>query len=756
MSTTSKRFDPPLELIVPDEPVRGGFARPQPAPQEPQVKEDLSLAEALGVVWDGKWVIAVAAVVGLGAGVLHALLATPVYRTDVLVQVEEKSRSMGELDDLSALFSGSSPTEAEIEILRSRSLVGSVVDELKLDVVASPRHFPVFGPAVARWRDGGEPASAMLGLRSYAWGGERLTVHRLDVPASLHGEELTLVAGEEGRFTVVGPERELLASGEVGRGASSDEGVAIFVAELVARPGTEFRLVKTSRGAAVERLRRGLSIREVGKKSGIIRLELEGTDRKLIAATLDALARGYLRQNVDRRSAEAEKTLQFLETQLPTLKANVDVAESALNLYRSRNGSVDLSLETQGRLERVVEVEKLLSQLDVERADLRQRFTENHPVLIALRQKEAQLQAERAAIEGKIKQLPQAELESARLMRDVKVSTELYMALLNKAQELRVVKSGTIGNVRIIDTAAIGREPVSPKKAASAVLAFVLGLCLGIALAFARKALDRGVEDPEVIEQRLGIGVYAAIPHSPRVTELERDARRAKAKAVPVLATADPSDVAVESVRSLRTSLEFALVEARSNIIMIGGPSPAVGKSFVSINLASVLADTGKRVLLVDGDMRKGRLHRQLGLERAPGLSDVISGAATLDEAVRTTPAPNVSILPTGRVPPNPSELLASERFRLAVSELSRRWDVVLIDTAPILAVTDAALIGRVAGMTLVVVRSGRHPLREIALAVKRLAQSGVRPHGFVLNDVQPRSGVLGAKYAYHYQYDYR
>jgi tyrosine-protein kinase Etk/Wzc len=214
--------------------------------------------------------------------------------------------------------------------------------------------------------------------------------------------------------------------------------------------------------------------------------------------------------------------------------------------------------------------------------------------------------------------------------------------------------------------------------------------------------------------------------------------------------------VAVESLRSLRTSLEFALVEAENNVIAIAGPSPGVGKSFLSLNLATVLASSGKRVLLVDGDMRKGRLHRQFGMERSPGLSDVITGASTVDAAVQPTGANDVWVLPTGRIPPNPSELLASERFRRALGELSRRFDLVLVDTAPVLAVTDAALVGRVAGMTLVVLRAGRHPLREIALAVKRLAQVGVRPHGFVLNDVTHRSGVLGSRYSYHYQYDYR
>jgi tyrosine-protein kinase Etk/Wzc len=760
MSQSGSRSEPPLELVVTEEqPVRFAFAAPPAGAPEPPAKEDLlTLADVLAVIVDGKWLIALTAAVALAIGVLYALLATPVYRTDVLVQVEEKSS--GGLDQLSSLFSETSPMGAEIEILRSRALVGSVVDELNLDVVVAPGYLPVVGRAIASWRAGPEPATALLGLSRNAWGGERITVQHLEVPPDLEGEELTLVAGEQGRFTVEGPERELLLSGEVGRtsrtGPGERDGVGVFVAELVARPGTEFRLLKRPRSATIADLRQDLSITETGKKSGILKLELNGTDRKRAAATLDALTRAYLRQNVERKSAEAQKTLEFLETQLPLLKANVDAAESALNVHRSRNGSVDLSLETQGRLARAVEVEKLLSELEVQRAELRQRFTESHPVLIAVRQKMAQLQGERSTIEGKIKELPRAELEAARLTRDVKVANELYVLLLNKAQELRVVKSGTIGNVRIVDAAVLPDTPVSPRKALSMIGALVLGVGLGVILAFARRALDRGVEDPDLIEQRFGMGVYASVPHSRRQAELERSARRMKAKAVTMLAAADPSDVAVESLRSLRTSLEFALVETPSRVIMIGGPSPGVGKSFVTLNLAGVLADTGKRILVVDGDMRKGRLHRQFGFERSPGLSELISGSVSVDEAVRPTLAENISLLPTGRVPPNPSELLASERFRNAVAELSSRYDLVLVDTAPILAVTDAMLIGRVADMTLVVLRSGRHPMREIALAVKRLTQSGVRPHGFVLNSVLPRSGTFGSKYTYHYQYDYK
>lgn len=739
-----------------DGPARAAIGRAVAPAVDASPEPELTLGDVLAVLAEGRWYVAIAAVACLGAGLLYAMVAIPVYRTDAVVQVEDKNGGGGALDDLSALFSASSPTEAEIEILRSRSLVGSVVDELKLDVSAVPLPFPVVGRAIARWRAGPEPAPALLGLSRFAWGGERIAVQRVDVPPELLGKPLTLVAGPDGRYALFGPDDEHLLDGSVGQAATSPRGVGLFVAQLSARPGTEFLVVRVSRAAAVERLRRQLSTAEVGKKTGIIRLELEGHDPRLIATTLDALAHAYLRQNVERKSAEAEKTLEFLETQLPIVKANLDAAESALNAYRSQNGSVDVTLETQGRLEQAVQIEKALSELDVQRAELKQRFTESHPVLLALRQKQAQLQADRAAIEGKIKQLPQAELASARLMRDVKVANELYVFLLNKAQELRVMKSGTIGSVRIVDPAVTPSEPVSPRRTASAVLGLLLGLGLGVGLAFARKALDRGVEDPEAIEQRFGIGVYAAIPHSGRVAELEREASRKRAAAIPLLATVDPSDIAVESLRSLRTSLEFARVEASTRVVMVAGPSPGVGKSFISVNLAAVLADTGQRVVLVDADMRKGRLHRQFGVERGPGLSELISGSATFDEATRVTTTPNVTLIPTGRLPPNPSELLASDRFRRVIAELAARHDVVLIDTAPILAVTDAALVGRIAGLTLLVLRAGRHPLREIALALKRLGQSGIRPHGFVLNDVMPRSGVLGSKYSYHYQYDYR
>jgi tyrosine-protein kinase Etk/Wzc len=484
-------------------------------------------------------------------------------------------------------------------------------------------------------------------------------------------------------------------------------------------------------------------------------MAMEGPDPQRIAAILDAVAQVYLRQNVERKSEEAEKTLQFIESQLPILKANLDRAEAQLNGYRLGTRSVDLTLETKGVLDRSVEIEKALTELSMQQSELRQRFTDGHPVLTALRQKQEKLLEGKAALEQKMRTLPEAELDSARLMRDVKVASELYFLFINKAQGLRVVKSGTLGNVRILDAAVVPHLPVSPRAFSTLALWLVMGLGFGLVATLVRNALDRGVEDPEVIERATGVPVYASVPHSRTQEELARQTRRERRKDRPVLARQDSTDLAIESLRSLRTSLQFSLLEARSNVVAVVGAAPGAGKSFVAVNLATILAGAGKRVVLLDADLRKGRVHNYLGGERKGGLSELVAGQITLEQALRVSPETGLEYVTTGVLPANPSELLASERLKAVIERLSERFDVVLLDTAPILAVTDGAIVGRLAGVNLLVLRAGAHPIREITQAAKRFRQNGVKLQGVVLNDVEleGRAGKYSTGYHYHYEY---
>ncbi|BDG09633.1 polysaccharide biosynthesis tyrosine autokinase [Anaeromyxobacter paludicola] len=722
-------------------------------------EDEAGLAQYLGVLLASRGLILATTVAALLGGLLYTWLAAPVFRSDVLVQVEEKQKGVGALDELSGMLSTQTPADTEIEIIRSRSLVGAVVQELGLDVVAEPRHFPLVGAAIARHHRGEALAAPLLGLARYAWGGERIAVDRLAVSPRLENERLTLVAGEAGRYRLLTADGDLLVEGQVGQAAGTAGGPAqLFVSELRARPGTWFRLMKRPASEVVQKLQKDLVIAEKGKKTGIIRVELSSTDRERLVAILDAMATDYLRQNVERKSEEAQKTLEFVNAQLPVLRGKVEEAEQALNAYRSAHGTIDLSLEAKAALDRSVEIEKLVTELSLQRAELKQRFTDTHPYVVTIDKKLAEAEAERTHLVNQIKGLPQTELQSARLMRDVKVSNELYVLLLNKSQELKVAKSGTIGNVRILDRALVPRKPVHPEPVQTAGLAVVLGLVLGVVAAFVRRSLNRGVEDPDLVEAATGIGVYASVPHSDLQSQLGRGRKAAEGSGL--LAVRDSTDLAIESLRSLRTSLQFALMDAPNRVIALGGPSPGIGKSFVATNLAAVLADAGERVLLIDGDMRNGRLHKVFGLERSPGLSEVIAGSVSFDEAVHRDVGPNLDLLPQGVLPPNPSELLMSAGYRKLVERVSAQYALVLIDTPPILAVTDAAIIGRTAGVNLLVLRAGQHPLREITLTLKRYGQSGIRPAGFVFNDVVRLAGRYGYGYGYgygyHYQYDYK
>jgi tyrosine-protein kinase Etk/Wzc len=714
--------------------------------------DDSALREWAALVSGSRWLVLGVLAACLAAAGAYVLVATPVFRSDAVVQVEERSRGIAGLEELTAAFSSSTPAETEVELIRSRALLGGVVERLGLDVLASPRHFPVIGSAVARRHDSARPAPAPPLLQSFAWGGERIEVGRLEVPEPLLGRTLALTAKEGGRFVLSDPDGDVLLEGTVGTAATAG-GVSLFVARLEARDGTQFRLTRLPVEEAVERLQDRLAVSERGRKTGILQIALEGADRDLVARTVDAVALDYQRQNVERRSAEAEKTLAFLAGQLPTLRQNLDEAEAALEKYRRTHGRVDVGLETKGVLERSADAERRLSELLLQRAELRQRFTESHPTALTLEEKIGKLRGERDAAAARLRDLPEAEMRSASLLRDVKVANELYLLVVNKVQELKVVKSGTVGNVRLLDTAVRARRPVRPDPLPALAAALAAGLALGIGLAFLRQALSRGLEDPEAVERITGLSVYASIPHSDAQDGLARSQRRGSPGENPLLARHDPSDLAVEAVRALRTSVAFALAEADNNVVALGGPSPGVGKSFVAANLAQVLAESGSRVLLVDADLRKGRLHEILGGAGDAGLAEMIAAGEPLPGAVRATSQAGLDFLPRGRGAPNPSELLGSDRFRKVMDWASRSYDVVVVDTAPILAVTDGALVSRHCGVNLLVLRAGRHPVREIAAATKAYAQGGVQLHAVVLNGARPsRSGGHG----YHYQYSYR
>jgi tyrosine-protein kinase Etk/Wzc len=469
--------------------------------------------------------------------------------------------------------------------------------------------------------------------------------------------------------------------------------------------------------------------------------------------------------------------------QTPLIQDGLNSAENRLNEYRASQDSVDLSFETRSMLERLVSLETELNALEIQESEVAQRFTPSHPNYRSLLDKRAQLLGEQQRLEAQVNNLPETQRQVLRLNRDVEVSQQIYMQMLNAQQELRIARAGTVGNVRILDTALVGNNPIAPRTNLILVISLMAGLMLGLMVVLVRHMLHRGVTSVEEL-QALGLQVYATIPLSERQLKIfdrfsDRKSRKrlknvfgkqlAERLAKPgkrrkhgedggVLAMLDPSDLAIEALRSLRTSLHFAMLEAPNNRLMLTGPSPAVGKSFISTNLAAICAQGGQKVLLIDSDLRKGHIHRSFAGHSENGLSDYLVGDISLEQMIRHTEQDGLDYVARGTAPPNPSELLMTRKFNEFLEEVGQHYDLVIIDTPPALAVTDAAVVGKQVGATLMITRFRENNPKEIERALQQLESAGVPVKGSILNAIErSASAYYGYGYGYgYYHYAYK
>lgn len=712
--------------------------------QSRQADDEIDLGKLFGIILDAKWLILCTVVLFSIIGVGVAILSTPIYKADALIQIESKSSGgiSAMVGDMGELFSAESSATTEIEIIKSRMILGGTVDKFNLTTVVSPNYMPIIGKGLARLQ--GEQIS--------------LSVSRFNTPSYAVGIPLTLevIDSEKQTFRLIEDDNNVILEGKVGE-LIEKNGYQFLATEMIAQDGASFTVSKVSKLDAINKLQENLSISERGKQTGIISLSFSGEDRAMIQAILNDISQNYFLQNVQRNSAEAEQSLEFLKGHLPDIKTKLTASEDVLNRFRQENESIDLGLEAQSTLKVMVELEAQLNELTFKESEISQRFTQDHPAYKSLLDKRETLLKEKERLNKQVQKLPKTQREVLRMTRDVEVNQQIYIQLLNKVQELNIIKAGTVGNVRILDNAQSFSKPIKPKKALIVVLATLLGGMAGVAFVLIRAAFHRGVETPDQIEQ-IGMPVYASVPKSIQQLEFANKLKRNKGSndELVLLAEANPADLSIEALRSLRTSLHFAMMEAKNNVLMISGPAPSIGKTFVSTNFAAVAAKTGQKVLLIDADMRKGYLQQCFGLRWDNGLSDYLSGKTSHSNIIKSTSIDNLDVVTRGQVPPNPSELLMHPRFKSFVDEMSAQYDLVIIDTPPVLAVTDPSIVGAIAGTTLMVARFDQTTLKEIEVAQGRFEQSGVEVKGVILNAVEKKaSNSYGYGYGY-YNYAYK
>lgn len=726
----------------------------QPMTSQAQVDDDeIDLVELFGLLLDHKWLIGALTVIATLIGGVFAKSQPQVFRAEAMIQIESREAGIPGLSDIEGLFTIESEAVTEIELIKSRRVIGEVVDTLQLDIQVEPRVLPLFAGLYQARNRADALAEPLVGLgkTGFAFGGEILEIGRLDVADRLLDRSMTLIAGNDGAYELwLGD--SLALTGQVGEPVSSDQ-ISLFVRQMRARPGTEFTVRKSRSLRVINGVSSALSVSEKGKQSGIVTVAYESENPEAAKALVAAVTETYVRQNVNRNTAEVTGSLEFLQSRLPEVEASLKNAEDRFNAYQTSQKSVDIRAETQVLLDQLVSLEERLAELELEEMQLLRRFKPNHPTYEAFTEKKREIENRRDQFQADIQNLPETQQELLRLRRDVEVNTQIYTQMLNSVQELNILRAGTLGNVRIIDPAEVNDyQPVKPRVGLIVALAALLGGVGAVGLVLVRAALRRAIERPDEIE-RLGLPVLAAIPFSKiqeSVFAKRSDLGGMRSK---LLALASPKDVAVEALRNVRTSLHFAMVESANNRIMVTGASPGVGKTFVSVNLGVTLAESGKRVVVVDADLRKGTLNKYFDLKGARGLSDYLIGDSDLNGVVQTTAVEGLSVIGAGTFPPNPSELLMSARFQTLLTELSESFDLVLLDTPPVMAVTDALLVGRYCGTSLLVVRYGVNSVKEIEVTGNTLGRADITINGVVFNAIKKSRRGYGYGYGYGYAY---
>jgi len=705
--------------------------------------EAIGLRDVLAFVWADRYRIATVGVIAAVLAVLVVLSMTPVYQSDALIKVELERRSINAaLGKAAELMEAPPELAAEIEMISSRRIIGDVVDANNMAIAVEPRRFPVIGVIVGRLSSdephGGAPLP--LGLSRYAWGNPRIQIDRFDVPELMLDREFQIASRGAGRYALLRGDRTVL-EGTVGEPASAElesgGAVSINVASLDPGPDAVFTVKRKRRNEVIAEVTSRLYVEERGRDSGVLSVVYRSDDPLDARDTLNDILARYVAENIRQKSEEAQRTLAFLDTEIPKLRQRVDAAELALNKFKLTHASVDLGAETELTLNQSIDLENQRFELRQRMVEMSRQFGPNHPEMQALQEQINRLDSAKASTENRLRKLPDSQQELVRLSRDVEVANASYVAMLNSSQELQIAQAGAIGDARVIDQAILPLLAVAPKGKLIVAFAIACAVLIAMIISIGRRTFSGGIRDPSTLEAGLGLETYGMIPFSQREKSLVDGSRHRGRGVRPLpLAHLDSSDPAIEALRSLRVSLELLVEQSENNIVMVTSPAPGAGKSFVTSNLALVLAMSGKRVLVVDADMRLSSLSQRMNFEGAPGLHEFLTSDAEVGDFVRPTLTPGLSILPAGHGGGNPAELLSRPKMRQSIEALASRYDMVLIDTPPVLPVADASIVGRYASNAFIVVRNGDATLGVVSDAARRLRQADVTVSGTIFNQI--------------------
>jgi tyrosine-protein kinase Etk/Wzc len=740
--------------------------------------QDVSLFDYLAVILRRRATFALAFFAVFIVVALYTFLMKPIYEASSTLHIKDDNGKGNLLGELS--LKTTNPINAEIEILKSRTNAEQVVRRLHLNWNISKKS------------DG--LTFKLLEFTSTA----KKPVYRIELTAA-------------DSFKVEDDDGELVGQGKAGV-LMQGKGVSLLLNDLKGQTGDSFLLSLAPFDDTVKGLQGGIKAAEQGRETSIIRVSYNSTNPILARDIVNNLVQAYLEQSVAFKSEEAGRAVGFVEEQLQGLRGELDIAEKNLQVYKSASGVIKLDSEAQAIIDKLSEKEKArtevvlqrkqlefardalkeamrkgtiyspgimmndpglaakLSELEVQKRALLTDYTEAYPAVKALKGQIEEVQKkilstyetstanlakqqdtvaqQLASYEKQMQKLPMAERDLARLTRISKVSADIYTFLLQKHEEARIAKASTISNINIVDPAIAADWPIKPKKLQYLLLGLIIGLALGVGLAFFQEYLDDTIKNADEAKRVMGLPLLAVIPHIPGYEPKTNIPQ----KVMPITQL-EPKSVVSEAFRALRTSLHFSVINREKKIMLVTSTFPREGKSIISSNLACILSQTGARVLLVDCDLRRSSLHEKFGHSKTPGLSEILTGDVTFAEAKHNTVISGLDLISAGTNPPNPSELLGSEAMRLFLLTQRENYDHIVIDAPPVLAVSDAPVLTAISDLVVLVMEAGRVPIKVAKHMRETLSALHVPIAGLVLNDKTGKGesyGYYGGRYYRH------
>lgn len=690
-----------------------------------------------------KWLLAIILSFSLAIAYVYTSSKIPQYKSEALFQVDAVKGNSTVLDTLSLSSSaGSNFVDTEIALIKSRFILDKVVDKLSLDV-------KVVGVKHSLWD--------RLFSRKYK-PEDQLKIRTFDVPQPLLNKRFEIIIEPEHRLRLISSNGKEILSGNIGTLLRNNEaGISLFVERVDAKSGTHFGIIKYSKTIITNKLISKLNISEMRGNvasrgsTGILNMSLTGEDPKLVANILNTIVLIASQEDAKKKALEASQTLEFLHKQLPSTKQDLLRSEKKLNAFRAKSGKIDLKYQAQYLLTQFLDMDKRLEELGVERVNLLKRYTEVHPAVSRLESDINTIKEQRRNLEGNLKLLPKSEQQEINLSRDVKVKQSLYLLLLNKIQELQVVKAGTVSGVISLSKATLPDGPVPVKKLFVYFVSMVVGFVIFVILVLGRRILSPKVVDPHWVEREMGLPSLAILPYCDDETNTGSGIGKRF-----LVAHKRPKNITVEALRSLRTSLLITMsCGVKSKVISLLGVSPGVGKSFVSSNLAYLLATADKKVIILDCDLRAGTIHKYFNSTSNNGLADCLLGKLPLEDVIKNYSHVGLDFISRGSFPKDPSELLMSDKFKEVIEKLSSIYDVIVLDTPPVALVTDALVVARFSEVNYMVVGAGDHHPVELENSVRRLSSNNISLNGYIFNFNKKQKHFGSDSYGYYYNSKY-